>query len=215
MTTVREAWELLRREALLEAAGRQASLALLPLVAALLVLSGLAFGPEPGVLRAVAPGVVWVSVLVAAVPLASVIAADERSEGTWDLLRGLVRPQALLLGKAAAGWCALVVVWALATVLAVALLGGPVSVPATLGGLLGTLGVATTTTTLGVLLGDDVRGRLLLAVLLLPTALPVLVAGAQAGSTGGSPEPWLALLAAYDVLALAAATVLFPILLEE
>lgn len=215
MSALRCAYELLRREALLEVAGRQASVALLPLIAAVAVLAGLAFGPDPEHLSRSAPGVVWLAVLVAAVPLASVVAADERAEGAWDVVRGVVTPGALLLGKVTAAWGALAVAWLLAAGLAVVLLRAELAAAALVGGALGTLGIAVTATTLGVLLGSDTRARLLLAVLLFPLALPALLAGVQTASPLVPAAPWLAVLLAYDLLVIAGATVLFPFLLEE
>jgi hypothetical protein len=43
----------------------------------------------------------------------------------------------------------------------------------------------------------------------------VLLAAAQAATPGVDATPWLGLLAAYDVIGLAVAWAVFPVLLEE
>src|SRR5882672_7043090 len=104
---------LVRRELSLEAAGRELVTVVPPLVAGSVVLAGLAFGPRPATLAAVGPGLPWLLTLFAAVPLARGVAAVEREEGCWDLLRGLVSPTRLLLGKVLSTWLWLAGAWAL------------------------------------------------------------------------------------------------------
>lgn len=215
MSGARQATLVAGREITLELAGRAVASTALPFVTALVVLAGLGFGPRQDVLAATAPGLVWLVVLVAALPLAPGVAGSERRDGCWDLLRALCRPAALLFGKVAAVWLWLLACWALASLLAGALLGAPWRPVAIAAGLLGTLGVATSVTVLGVLLPDGSQRPGLLAVLLLPGAVPVLLAGTQIATVGVPAPPWLALLAAYDAVTLTAAWAVFPTLLEE
>ncbi|MGH8774381.1 MAG: heme exporter protein CcmB [Jiangellaceae bacterium] len=211
----RQAGAVAVREVALELASRETAITVLPFVAALMLLGGLGLGPEPAALQAAAPGFTWVVVLVAALPLARGVAAAERACGSWDLLRALIAPVALLAGKLLALWLALLACWALASVLAAVLLGAMWPLAAVAGGLLGTLGIAATTVVLGVLLPDGGRRPGLLAVLLLPGAVPVLLAGTQTATAGVAAGPWLALLSVYDAVSLAAAWAIFPTLLEE
>ena len=95
---------LVRRELRLEASGREATSTVLPFVLAAVLLAGLAMGPSRELLRAVAPGVIWLVVLFAAPALARSVAAAEREDGTWDTLRGMVPPVALLAGKIGGIW---------------------------------------------------------------------------------------------------------------
>lgn len=215
MSWTREASLIARRDVAVEVAGREAAVAVLPFVLAALVLGGLAFGPDPARLAAVAPGLVWLVVLIAAVPLARGVAAAEREDGCWDLLRSQVRPSALLAGKVAVLWAWLALSWLVAAALAAAALAAPMTAAAAAGGILGTAGLAAVTTVFGVLLADSAQRGGLLAVLVLPVALPALLAGVQAATPGVDALPWLAVLAAYDALAVTVAWAVFPVLLEE
>lgn len=209
------ALRVLRRDVAVEFAGFEASAVVAPFVLAAVLLAGLGFGPAPDVLRAVAPGTVWLVVLVAATPLARTVAAAEREEGSWDLLRALVSPAALLGGKLAALWLWLATAWGVATLLVSALFATPPRAPALLAGLLGTLGLAAVTTLLGLAVAGDTRRTALLGVLLLPAGLPALLAGVQVSTVGVDPWPWIALVGAYDLIALAVVWAVFPVLLEE
>jgi heme exporter protein B len=212
--SLRKAALLARRDVRLGLGGADALAAVLPFVAAGVVLGGLAFGPDPAVLRQVAPGLVWLLVLTAAVPLARLVAAADRDEDCWDMLRALCPPGAVLAAKVGVLWLGLAVTWLVATLLAVVLLGGPLPAGGLAAAVLGSLGVAASTAVFGTLLTATARGAGLLAALVLPAGLPALLAGTQA-SLAPEPLPWLALLAAYDAVALTAAWVVFPFLLEE
>jgi heme exporter protein B len=206
---------LVARELRIERSGRESLSTVLPFVAVAVLMAGLAFGGQQRVLAAVAPGTVWLVVLFAAAPLARLAAAAERDEGTWDLLRGLVAPTALLAGKIGGLWVQFLATWAVAAGLAAVLLPAPVRWPALAAGPLGTLGVATLTVAFGTLLAGAGRRGGLLAVLLLPVTLPLLLAGTALGTPGIPSLPWLLLLVAYDVLVVAAVWAVHPALLEE
>ena len=162
----------------------------------------LAIGPAPETLARIAPGIVWVCALLAAVlPLDRLFGAD-LEDGTLDqlLLSGL--PSAgIAAAKTAAHWVVtgvplLVGAWPLAIMLHLpddampALLLG--LFPGTiLLSLFGTAGAA-------IVLGAR-RGGVLLPVLVLPLTVPVLifgVAAVDAASGGLSAKPHLLLLAA-------------------
>lgn len=213
MGPVRKAVLVLRRDFSVERASREGLVTVLPFVAAVVVLAGLAFGPQMQVLRATAAGTAWLAVLVAAVPLAQVLVGGERREDAWDLLRGLTTPGALFAGKTAATWLWLTGVWFLAQGLAVVLMGGRLSVTAVAGGVFGTLGVAVVTAVLALLTTAGTRRGGLLAVLLLPVSLPALLAGTETATVSGAR--WLVLLACYDALLLAVTWVVLPALMEE
>jgi len=147
------------------------------LVAALFPL---AVGPAPDVLGRIAPGIVWVAALLAALlPLDRLFGADFE-DGSLDLL--------LLCGLIAAG--PLAEMLRLPEVALPALLAGLVPGTALLS-LLGTTGAA-------IVLGAR-RGGVLLPLLVLPLSVPVLIFGAAAAAAaadGLSPKSDLLLLAA-------------------
>lgn len=211
----RRSWLVLRRELAVEAAGRETLVAVMPYVGVLVLLGGLAFGPRPFILAATGPGLVWLVVLVIAIPLAPTVAVAEAGEDAWDLLRGLTTAGTLLTGKLAAVWLWLLTGWALATVLVAGLFGVRPLAGGVAGGMTGTLGVAAVTVLLGTLLPAGVRRPALLAVLLLPASLPALIAGTQTATADVAPGPWLALLAVFDVLTVTVAWAVFPALLED
>lgn len=206
---------LLHRELRLEAAGREVSSTVLPFVLAAVVLAGLGMGPARDTLVAVAPGVVWLVVLFAAPVLARGVAAAERDEGSWDLLRGLTSPSTLLAAKVTGLWLHFLLTWAVAAALVALMFPAPMTGGAVLAGLLGTLGLAALTATFGILLVHSRRRAGLLAVLLLPLALPVLLAGVSMGRAEGQHAPWLILLIGYDLLVVVTAWAVHPALLEE
>jgi heme exporter protein B len=206
---------LVARELRLELAGREALTTVAPFAAAAVLLAGLAFGGGEVVLAAVAPGVVWFVLLLAAAPLARLVTAAERAEGSWDLLRGLAGPTALLAGKTGGLWVQFGLVWLLVQGLSAVLFPVVPRWPALLAGPLGTFGLAVLTVAFGAVLSGAPRRSGLLAVLVLPAALPVLLAGTVLGTPDAPVSPWLALLAGYDLLVAAALWAVGPALMEE
>jgi len=163
----------------------------------------LAIGPGPETLGRIAPGVVWVCALLAALlPLDRLFGGDFE-DGSLDQLLVSGMPASLVAAaKACAHW--------LVTGLPLLIAAGPLAVmlqmkwvalPALLGGLamgtmvlslLGTAGAA-------VVLGAR-RGSVLLPVLVLPLAVPVLIFGtaaADAAGLGMSSRPHLFWLGAF------------------
>lgn len=162
----------------------------------------LAIGPGPETLGRMAPGIVWVSALLAALlPLDRLFGADLEDGSLDQLLLSGLSPAALALGKALAHW--------LTTGLPLLLAAGPVAImlrlpdaaiPALVLGLLPGTAVLSLLGTAGaaIVLGAR-RGGVLLPLLVLPLAAPVLIFGtaaADAASAGMAVRPHLLLLAA-------------------
>ena len=165
-------------------------------------------GPEPHLLRAIAPGVVWVAALLAALLSLGRLFANDYHDGTLEQL--LVTPQSLylvVLGKIVAHWLVsgvpLVLMAplmgvqfdlsrnALLMLFVSLLIGTPVL------SLIGSIGAALTLGLRG--------GGVLIALLILPLYIPVLVFGTgavDASITTGSPQANVYLLGAMLVLAL-------------
>jgi heme exporter protein B len=173
----------------------------------------LAIGPAPETLGRIAPGIVWVCALLAALlPLEKLFGADFE-DGSLDLLllSGLP-PAAVAMAKAAAHWLVTGLPLLLAAApLAVMLRMPEAAIPALLAGLLpGTLLLSLLGATGAALVLGARRSGVLLPLLVLPLTTPVLifgVAAAEAASAGQSPRPHLLLLAAL----LAAALSLCPL----
>jgi len=162
----------------------------------------LAIGPAPETLGRLAPGIVWVCALLAALlPLDRLLGADHE-DGSLDLLLLSGLPAALVaLAKAIGHWLVTGVPLLLAAgPLAVMLRMPEEGIPALLFGLLPGTAVLSLLGTLGaaMVLGAR-RGGVLLPLLVLPLAAPVLifgVAAADAASVDLPARPHLLLLAA-------------------
>jgi len=154
----------------------------------------LAIGPAPETLARLAPGIVWVCALLAALlPLDRLFGADFE-DGSLDQLMLCGLPASLVaLAKAIAHWLATGLPLLLAAgPLALMLRLPPEALPMLLAGLvLGTASLSLLGTACAAIVLGARRGGVLLPVLVLPLATPVVIFGA-AGSRSG-----LMLLGAY------------------
>jgi heme exporter protein B len=167
----------------------------------------LAMAPEPALLRAIAPGIAWVSALLATLLSLPRLLAADHADGTLEQFLLAPAPlAALLTGKVLAHW--------LTTAAPLVLLSGLAGLQFDLDAegiailalslLLGTplltwLGAISAALTLGAR-----GGSTLLGLLVLPLAVPVLIFGAgsvEASTAGLGAEAHLSLLAAGSILA--------------
>ncbi|MBF0285555.1 MAG: heme exporter protein CcmB [Magnetococcales bacterium] len=191
-------------------------------IAALVVFQA-AFEPDRKEAVKLLPGLIWVTVLFTSlVGLGRVFQAEEEDGAFEGLLLAPIPREAVFLGK---WWgnlslTALVELMLLPVMLVLFNVDAWAVLPAMFGVLLlGTLGF----TALGVLLAaltQGARGReTLLALLLLPLAVPLLIAGVQATAallgTGGEIAPWVRLILIFDVVYLSLAPWAFGWLVEE
>jgi heme exporter protein B len=173
----------------------------------------LAIGPAPETLGRIAPGIVWVCALLAALlPLDRLFGADFEDGSLDQLLLTGLPPAAIALAKAMAHWLVTGLPLLIAAApLAVMLRMPAVALPALLAGLLpGTMLLSLLGATGAAVVLGARRGGVLLPLLMLPLAAPVLIFGvsaADAASGGLSPRPHLLLLGAL----LAAALPLCPL----
>src|SRR5215472_1344078 len=173
----------------------------------------LAVGPAPETLGRIAPGIVWVCALLAALlPLDRLFGADFEDGSLDQLLLSGLPPAVIALAKATSHWLVtgLLLLIAAAPLAMMLRLPDP-ALPALLAGLLpGTMLLSLLGTTGAAIVLGARRGGVLLPLLVLPLATPVLifgVAAADAASAGLSSHPHLLLLAAL----LAAALPLCPL----
>jgi heme exporter protein B len=224
VTLARQAWAIAGKDLRIEVRGRYALGAVLPFAATLLIAFGLSLGPGRTLLQQTAPGLLWLAVL-----FASVLAfrRSYESEGEDGALEGLllapIDKAAVFLGKAAAVLAQLLVLEAAVVLLVAGLFGlslgrDPVTLAAAF--LLGTVGLAAVGSLFGVLAESPRAREAVFPLLVLPLATPVLVAGVRAtalatAGRGGEAASWLGLLAAFDVVFVAAGTLVFAYLLED
>ena len=168
----------------------------------------LGVGPEPALLRTMAPGVVWVAALLASMLSLGRLFADDWQDGTLEQLLLAAHPLPLLvLAKIGAHWlvCGLLLT-AVAPLLAlqfglpaeaIAVLVATLALGTPLLSLIGAIGAALTV---------GVRGAgVLLSLLVLPLVTPVLIFGAgavEASVAGLEVGGHFSLLGALLVLAL-------------
>lgn len=173
----------------------------------------LGVGPEPALLRTMAPGVVWVAALLASMLSLGRLFADDHQDGTLEQLLLSVCPLPLIvLSKMAAHWlCSGLALTLVAPVLAlqfdlpsssISVLVVSLLIGTPLLSLIGGIGAALTV---------GVRGAgVLLSLLVLPLCVPVLIFGAGAVDAAAAGLPvgaHYSLLGAMLVLALFAAPI--------
>lgn len=168
----------------------------------------LGIGPEPATLRAIAPGVLWVAALLAAMLSLSRLFAADHADGTLEQLLLSPHPLTLLvLAKITAHWIAS----GLPLVLMAPLLGVQFGMQAAEIGVMAlSLALGTPVLSLigavGAALTVGLRGAAVLASLLvIPLCIPVLIFGAAAVDADAGAAAYFSLLGALLVLALAGA----------
>ena len=168
----------------------------------------LAIGPGPETLGRIAPGIIWVCALLAALlPLDRLFGADYEDGSLDHLMLAGLPAAAIAAAKATSHWLVTgLPLLVAAAPIAVMLRLPPDALPALLAGLLpGTLLLSLLGSTGAAIVLGARRGGVLLPLLVLPLTTPVLifgVAAADAASGGLSPKPHLLLLAAMCLAAL-------------
>jgi heme exporter protein B len=200
-------WAVLLRDLKL-ALRRQADIVSALFFFIIVSLFPLGIGPEPDLLRKLAPGVLWVAALLATLLSLPKLFAEDHQDGTLEQLALSPSPLGIIVtGKVIAHWLVSGLPLALlAPVLGLQFdLSTDALIVLTISILLGTpalsgIGAIGAALTLGVR-----GGGVLLSLLVLPLYIPVLIFGAgavEATVTGLGSEGHLSLLAAMTVAAL-------------
>lgn len=194
MTLLADAFALARKDLVVELRVRQAIASTLTLAGIALVLVGLATGPDPARLRTLAPALVWVALLYAALAVAErlerIDRADDAFTGLWLVLedRRAVYLGRLLSLAAVLGGLQLAVWLAAAALLDLELSGTSIAlVPLAA---LSATAIAAITALVLALVADASHRSMLLPVVLLPLLAPTLLAGVQASTAilAGTPS---------------------------
>lgn len=164
------------------------------------VLFPFGVGPEPGILARIAPGLIWVAALLAALLSLERLFLADHEDGSLELLALSPLPlEAAVFAKTLAHW----LVTGVPLIVAAPLLAVLLNMPADgLGVLLLSLLLGTPALSLIGAIGAALtlgarRGGVLLSLLILPLYIPVLIFGAGAidAALGGlTPRPHLLLL---------------------
>lgn len=199
--------QVIRRDLLLAMRQKADVLNTLFFFAVVVTMAPLGIGPEPALLRDIAPGVVWVAALLAAILSLPRLFANDYADGTLEQMLLSAEPLSLIvLAKAAAHWLStglpltlMAVVFGLVfdldanatrTLVVSLAIGTPVL------SLIGSIGAALTLGLRG--------GGVLTSLLVLPLYIPVLIFGAGAvgaAASGLAVTAYLLLLGAFLLFA--------------
>lgn len=171
------------------------------------VLVPLGVGSEPGILSRIAPGILWIAALLAALLSLDRLFQADHEDGSLDQLMLVPAPlEQVVLAKAAAHW----LTTGLPMVVIAPVLGAMLALPDEVLPLLAlSLLIGTPALSLIGAIGGAVtvgvrRGGLLLSILVLPLYVPTLIFGArsvQAALLAENPTPALAMLGAITLIA--------------
>jgi heme exporter protein B len=158
------------------------------------VLVPFAVGPDSGLLRRIGPAILWLGALLASLLTLDQLFADDREDGSLDLiLMGGTPLQLAILAKALAHWLTA----GLPLVIAAPLLGVFFNIDAwSMGAVALTLLAGTPALTFLGLIGAALaaalqRGGLLVPVMILPLTIPVLIFGVAASNAAiAGPVPF-------------------------
>lgn len=198
---------MVRRDLLLALRRRSEIVNTLVFFVIVVSLFPLGVGAEPALLRAIAPGVVWVAALLASMLALQRLFAGDHADGTLEQIVLAPQPLGLMVGaKVLAHW----LISGLPLVLIAPLLGLQFGLPAaSLGILAASLALGTPALgfigAIGAALTLGLRGGgVLVSLLVLPLYIPVLIFGAgavEAGASGLAVGAHLSLLGAFLVVA--------------
>jgi heme exporter protein B len=203
-------WALMRRDLLLatrQGGGVGTAIGFFVIV---IVLLPLGLGPDQALLQRIAPGALWIALLLSVLLSAERIFQADYEDGSLDAMAlGVVPLEVVVLAKAAAHW----LTTALPLAIAAPLLGFLINLdpaiilPLGLAMLLGSLALSLLAALGAAITVALRRGGLLVSLLILPFYVPCLIFGVAATTSVELTKPSLLMLAA---LALAS-FVLIPI----
>lgn len=219
-----QTWAVLRKELLIE--WRQRSRITGPLFFGTVILLLFAFAaPSEGMLKHLAPGTLWVGLLLASTRALDQSWAVELEHGAAEgMLLWPVDPLAIYYGKALSNTAVLAIVVTALLPLLIAVYDAPLR-----GDLLHLVGfvvlgcaaIAAPGTLYGLITAQARGSGVLLPLLLFPLVVPALLAASRGtgvvmeGDPMGQGPSWLALLAAFDALHWSLAGLLFGRILED
>lgn len=219
MSTLRGALHILAKDLKVELRTREVFLTMTLFAILIVVIFAFAFQLDADATRAVAPGLLWVTVVFSGNLGVARVMDKERELGAFQgLLLAPAGPMAVFWGKAMGVFLFMLAMELL--VVPLALIFVSISLPTSgiltliLTLFLGTLGFALVGTLFGAMLADVRMREVLLPVVVYPVVVPVLVAGVKLSAWAFDPaaeEPvgFLPLMAGFDLLYLALAPWVF------
>ena len=223
MSFLAKVWAIVVKDVAAELHTREMVSAMLVFSVLALLIFSFALDLRGDVARAAAPGVLWATVAFAGTLGLSRSLAREQQAGCMDgLLLAPVDRSAIFFGKALGNLAFMAVVEVILLPLFSALFDVPLLRPGVLVvTALGTVGYAAVGTLLAAIAVNTRAREVMLPILLLPLAIPALIAAVQA--TGGLVEGgtlseiggWVRILVVYDLVIVAVSTLTFGYVVEE
>ncbi len=214
---------LVAKDLLIELRSREVAYSTLVFTLLVLVIFNFAFELRVENVQALAPGVLWVTFIFAAVLALGRLFAAERDRGALEgLLLCPVDRGTIYLAKLISALVLMLVVEAVAVPAFIGLFGLNLPLaPLGLVGFLGSLGFASVGTLFSALAAHTRTREGLLPILLFPISVPVVIAtvkattGVVAGDSWELVLPWLQLLAGFDLLFVGLSYLVFELVVEE
>jgi heme exporter protein B len=220
---LRDALLVAGKDLRIERRSRVALQQIIPFGGIVVMLFAFALDSDRTLLHQAAPGLFWAAVLLAVLlAIGRSFSIEEANRARDGLRLSGLDGGAIFLGKAAAVAVELFLLEAIVGVLVVVLydvsVRGAVVLLCT--AVAATIGLAATGTVYGVLAGGLRARETLVPLLVLPAVTPVMLGATRSfqaalAGTPGDAWPWVQLLSAFGVLAVAAGTIAFGPLLEE
>jgi heme exporter protein B len=199
-------WAILKRDVVLGVRQGGGAAAALAFMLSVLVLMPLALGPDQKLLQRLAPGLMWLALLLAVLLTAERLFQQDFEDGTLDGLMGISLPLELVcLAKALAHWFTV----GLPLAIIAPLLGIMVNIETQLiaklmlAMVVGALALSMLAAIGGAVTAGLRRGGLLVALLILPLYVPVLVFGQSVTAAEQGSAAALRVLAAVALIAVA------------
>ena len=223
MAFIRKVWAIVAKDVAAELHTREMISAMLVFSVLALLIFSFALDLRGAVARAAAPGVLWATVAFAGTLGLNRSLTREQLTGCIDgLLLAPMDRTVIFFGKALGNLTFMAVVEVVLLPLSSALFDVPLLRPGVLlVTALGTLGYAAVGTLLATIAVNTRAREVMLPVLLLPLAMPALIAAVQAtgglvaGGTLSEVGAWLRLLVVYDLIIVAVSMLTFGYLVEE
>jgi heme exporter protein B len=220
---VRKVWAIVAKDVVTEFHSREMVSAMLVFAVLATLVFSFALDLRGDVARAAAPGILWVTVAFAGTLGLNRSLAREQQAGCIDgLLLAPMDHSVIFFGKAIGNLVFMVVVEVMLLPLCAVLFDVPLLQAGMLVVMgLGTAGYAAVGTLLAGIAVNTRAREVMLPVLLLPLAVPVLIASVRAvdgllqGGTLADVGSWVGLLVTYDLIVVAVSMLVFGYVLEE
>jgi heme exporter protein B len=218
----RQVWAVARKDLLIELRSRDVISSAIVFTLLVLLIFNFALDLTGDTVRAVAPGVLWVTFIFAGMLTLGRTFARERERGALQGLllapldRGALFVAKLLVNVTLLGLVEIVALPAFIALYNLSPRPGPLLAVI----VLGTLGFATVGTLFAAIAANTRAREALLPLLLFPVLVPVIIGAVKAtGETipgvAAAGPPWLNLLIAFDAIFLALSYVMFEYVIEE